>query len=356
MHASLLDRAIDIVNQNFLFLTLFGLLPLGYWLRANTVHILKAVIVMSAIVNIIAILQVSLPGLSFHDTIFSLYGGQTGSYGLTSGEFLCRIAHRCTSLFATVQALALFNLLVIALLLYLLRAKNISTNTFWAVAILALFGGLASVSKTFLVGLPIIVIFMLGGRRLFVFGVITSALVIPILMILNFDYQSLFGRNMGLIDGFSEYGIEYIFASRFGGANYDVGAYETLYNSMKDIPYIFLTGIGSDYEYYGAVYTDHMYLQLIMYGGLPYAILFTAQYLLFFSDLASRVVGPGRHMIIAIASTHFAIGLAYAVFFTGRYVMLMVVVLLAVIFDFNNQRWTSRGPPSVCRAQTESPV
>lgn len=338
-HAPFIDRAIDITNQNFLFLTLFGLLPLTRWLRANASAILCAVVFMSLLVNIVAFYQMLFPGGLFHDRIFSLYGGEIREDGLASAEFLCRVAHRCTSVFPTLQALALFDLLVIALLMYLQSIREIGKILFWAGITLAFIGGLATVSKTFLVGAPIAMFFSSDRKQKFFFVIMMITLLLPIAAIFTLDYQVILGNNIGFIDKIRENGLSYIFASRFGGAGYGAdGAFTELYDSMKDIPGIFLTGVGSDYGYYGAHYTDNLYLQLIVYGGVPYAILFVAQYMMFFYALSHKATNAAKRLIFAIAVVYFSLGFAYASFFIGRLTMLAVLVLLVVTLDSRSKR------------------
>lgn len=338
-HAPFVSKAIDITNQNFLFLTLFGLLPLRHWLRANAGAILHAIVVISLLVNSVALLQALFPDASIQSQIFSLYGGEIREDGLASAEFLCRVAHRCTSIFPTLQALALFDLLVIALLMYLRSAREVSGMVFWAGMILAFLGGLATVSKTFIVGAPITMFFSSDRKQKFYFVTMMVTLLLPIAAIFTLDYESILGRNIGFVDKIRENGIGYIFASRFGGAGYgDSGFFTEFYNSMKDIPGIFLTGVGSDYGYYGAHYTDHLYLQLIVYGGVPYAIMFVVQYIMFFYALSYKVTNAAKRMIFTMAVVYFSIGFAYASFFIGRVTMLAILILLIITLDARSKR------------------
>lgn len=338
-HAPFVSKAIDVTNQNFLFLILFGLLPLRHWLRANAGAILQSIVVISLLVNILALLQALFPSAQIQSEIFSLYGGEIREDGLASAEFLCRVAHRCTSIFPTLQALALFDLLVIALLMYLQGAREIGVIVFWAGMILAFLGGLATVSKTFLVGAPIVMFFSSDRKQKFYFTAVMVTLLLPIAAVFTIDYQSILGRNIGFIDKITENGIGFIFASRFGGAGYSDGGFFTVfYDSMKDIPGIFLTGVGSDYGYYGAHFTDHLYLQLIVYGGVPYAVMFVVQYIVFFYALSYNVTNAAKRMIFTMAVVYFSIGFAYASFFIGRVTMLAVLVLLIVALDARSKR------------------
>ncbi|MFK5979026.1 MAG: hypothetical protein QM488_09095 [Rhizobiaceae bacterium] len=333
-HASLINQAIDVTNQNFLFLTLFGLLPLRHWLQANAGAILRAVVVISLLVNLVALFQAFFPQAPIQNLVFSLYGGEIREDGLASAEFLCRVAHRCTSIFPTLQALALFDLLIIALLMYLKSVREIGTVVFWVGMILAFLGGLATVSKTFMIGAPIAMLISSDRRQKFFFVMVMITLLLPIAAVFTLDYQAILGNNIVLIDNIKENGLSYIFASRFGGAGYGAdGAFTELYDSMKDIPGIFITGVGSDYGYYGAHYTDNLYLQLIVYGGVPYAILFIVQYLMFFFALSNKATKAARRIIFAMAIVYFSIGFAYASFFIGRVSMLTILVLLVVTLD-----------------------
>ena len=338
-HAPFINRAIDITNQNFLFLVLFGLLPLRHWLRTNAGDILRGIVMISLLVNVVALYQTLIPNGFVHDKIFSLYGGVIREDGLASAEFLCRVAHRCTSIFPTLQALALFDLLIIALLMYLQSIRKIGTIVFWVGMVLAFVGGLATVSKTFMVGAPIIMLFSSDRKQKFYFVALMAILVLPIAVVFTIDYQAILGRNIGLIDQIGENGLSYIFASRFGGAGYGAdGAFTVLYDSMKDIPGIFLTGVGSDYVHYGALYTDNLYLQLIMYGGVPYALFFVAQYVMFFYALSRKVSDAAKRMIFTMAIIYFSIGFAYASFFIGRVAMLTILVLLIITLDARSKK------------------
>ncbi len=271
---------VEFINLNLVVFVMLSAFGIRTWLSENLDHLTFVLLLLSLPINLLALFQSLYPWNGFHDYVFALYGGEPNKLFRSLGastwaEGLVRYSGRATSIFNSMQALALFDVLIGSIGLYFLLI-HIGKSDRWfrffvfLVFVFSVLGGMAAASKTYV--LSMFVGFIMIIVKLFMNNKLRSVLKLTcILGIVLFGILFLWKDNSVVI----RYGMsplnEQILASRFGGSE----SKGHLTNTIKLIlssPKVFLTGTGQFSR--DVKYGDTLFLPPLLSGGIIVFVLY----------------------------------------------------------------------------------
>jgi len=232
---------------------------------------------MAILVNLFAFFQFINPQHEVVSTALRWYGG-VGQEEYEYDDFNTLAAKtllgggQSISIFSGVQALAIFNLFIIAMA-YGTLSDSLSKSGMKFLGllslILALIGGVLSGSKTFVFGVILLfVLISVGGMRISRIGYALFLFVMFFAIFYLFSSQlRVTGDVWDLMIGG---GIWDIFGSRFGSSDYEGYLSDVMAKTIE--PFTLIFGLGTlafDYKY-----TDFQFRQIVLVGGLPLFLLF----------------------------------------------------------------------------------
>jgi len=324
-------KAIIVTNYNFMFFSLCVFIVFHRFLLRSRDKVVVVLLIASLAINAIAISQWLDPTSSFNKIIYSLFGGAPPEEAIrlgyeTFGEFLAVAAHRCTSIFNGMHTLAMFDLVIISiginyLILPILYSDRLRLFALCSVC-MAFAGGAISFSKTFLLGVMLLLAMQLilsGKMRLLIRFM--SVFMVILAVFAAFVYYA------GIEEELMAYITQDTLATRYGEGAYlakELAVIET------DVGFL-LFGAGVDLGSYKIA--DSLYISAIVVGGVTYLSVYLLPYLfLIKKNYREHLSGnPWARCFLAIHATFLAIGIGIPTYQVGRIVPLLIILNLCFL-------------------------
>ncbi len=339
------ERVVQFTYCTFPITALATFIVLRPWLGTME-QLVTDLIPMSILVNLVAFEQARDPASGLNEQVFSLYGGYNiTTYSVGSlAEFEVKYAGRCTGIFNGMHVLALFDVMILVLVLATLsgpRPSRIRQLLNALAGIAAFIGGVLASSKSFYYGAAVATLAMLLLRQ------IPGSIWLAIWTGLG----GLALRQVLSASSFADITVDYFesvrapsFDSTLGSRFGHGGFLRSTIDTILDKPLILL--VGSSFEEPGLTMADNAYLGLIVVGGIPLLILFYASVLLPAFDALRRVMAGERRLapIVAMTAAFLAIGIGIPSLQTGRIAPLFYLLMFVGLWGQAPERRAERGP------------
>ena len=284
----------------------------------------RAFAIIAAIVCVYGLIQLLFPHSLLVTHLIPLYAGQPEQIRELSKVEQALRNLRASSIFVQPSTFGAFALLANAVAVW--GMKNTSAKRFKYLMVFSVIGGIASVTKTYLLGAMLFFLY-LYGKNIFTIKRLLHACALFFFIFFGIDIVSK-GYFSAILEKMVRLGVfQALFGTRFGAGG-------TITSGMHQITSLngLLVGGGSETRF--LFYADSMPYMLLLLSGFAFLVVFYLPILfLLFLTIRSKVTAYLKRPFVGLNLVYLFLSLAFPIYIQARLFPLFVILCLYFLFE-----------------------